>query len=232
MAEAAMDDHDTLTSGGAARRRFLCGTGALTTGLAASACLVPASSPAATAATTPAMPHEIGAAIPVRLNVNGHDYDLVLEPRVTLLDALREYIGLSGTKKGCDRGQCGACTVLVNERRINACLALAVAHAGDRLRTVEGLADGAALHPVQAAFIEHDGFQCGYCTPGQICSAVAMLGEARSGAISAATVDVRRDSPIELTDAEIRERMSGNLCRCGAYVGIVAAVRDAAQRMK
>ena len=140
-----MDDHDTLTSGGAARRRFLCGTGALTTGLAASACLVPASSPAATAATTPAMPHEIGAAIPVRLNVNGHDYDLVLEPRVTLLDALREYIGLSGTKKGCDRGQCGACTVLVNERRINACLALAVAHAGDRLRTVEGLADGAAL---------------------------------------------------------------------------------------
>ncbi len=156
----------------------------------------------------------------------------MLEPRVTLLDALREYIGLSGTKKGCDRGQCGACTVLVNERRINACLALAVAHAGDRLRTVEGLADGAALHPVQAAFIEHDGFQCGYCTPGQICSAVAMLGEARSGAISAATVDVRRDSPIELTDAEIRERMSGNLCRCGAYVGIVAAVRDAAQRMK
>ena len=178
------------------------------------------------------MPHEIGAVIPVRLNVNGHDYDLVLEPRVTLLDALREYIGLGGTKKGCDRGQCGACTVLVNERRINACLALAVAHAGDRLRTVEGLADGAALHPVQAAFIEHDGFQCGYCTPGQICSAVAMLGEARTGAISAATVDVRRDSPIELTDAEIRERMSGNLCRCGAYVGIVAAVRDAAQRMK
>ena len=178
------------------------------------------------------MPHEIGAVIPVRLNVNGHDYDLVLEPRVTLLDALREYIGLGGTKKGCDRGQCGACTVLVNERRINACLALAVAHAGDRLRTVEGLADGAALHPVQAAFIEHDGFQCGYCTPGQICSAVAMLGEARSGAISAATVDVRRDSPIELTDAEIRERMSGNLCRCGAYVGIVAAVHDAAQRMK
>jgi xanthine dehydrogenase YagT iron-sulfur-binding subunit len=122
--------------------------------------------------------------------------------------------------------------VLVNERRINACLALAVAHAGDRIRTIEGLAEGATLHPVQAAFIEHDGFQCGYCTPGQICSAVAMLGEARAGAVSAVTADVRRAVPVELSDAEIRERMSGNLCRCGAYVGIVAAVRDAARRMK
>ena len=119
--------------------------------------------------------------MPVRLNVNGHDYDLVLEPRVTLLDALREYIGLTGTKKGCDRGQCGACTVLVNGRRINSCLALAVAHDGRSITTIEGLADGDALHPMQAAFIEHDGFQCGYCTPGQICSAVAMLDEARAG---------------------------------------------------
>ena len=168
----------------------------------------------------------------VRLDVNGHDYDLDLEPRVTLLDALREYIGLSGTKKGCDRGQCGACTVLVNDARINSCLALAVAHEGDRIRTIEGLAEATALHPVQAAFIEHDGFQCGYCTPGQICSAVAMLDEARRDTVSAATPDVRRSGPVALTDAEIRERMSGNLCRCGAYAGIVAAIRDAADRTR
>ena len=222
------DDQDDLTLEGAARRRFLYGTGALTTGLATGATLATG---AAAAATPPAAPSRgAGAAIPVRLNVNGHDYDLSLEPRVTLLDALREYIGLTGTKKGCDRGQCGACTVLVNDRRINACLALAVAHVGDRITTVEGLADGAALHPVQAAFIRHDGFQCGYCTPGQICSAVALLGEVRAGAISAATADVRQITPVDLTDAEIRERMSGNLCRCGAYVGIVAAVREASQR--
>jgi xanthine dehydrogenase YagT iron-sulfur-binding subunit len=220
----------SLTSKGAARRRFLCGTGALTTGIAASAC-IHAADTAAAPAKTAAISQAPGAPVPVRLRVNGHDYDLQLEPRVTLLDALREYIGLTGTKKGCDRGQCGACTVLVNDRRINSCLALAVAHAGDRIRTVEGLAGAAALHPVQAAFIEHDGFQCGYCTSGQICSAVAMLAEARGDTISAATVDVRRKGPVELTDAEIRERMSGNLCRCGAYIGIVAAVRDAAQRV-
>ena len=169
--------------------------------------------------------------MPVRLEVNGRHYVLSLEPRVTLLDALREYIGLTGTKKGCDRGQCGACTVLVNDRRINACLALAVAHQGDRIRTVEGLASGNALHPVQAAFVEHDGFQCGYCTPGQICSAVAMLQEVREDTISAATADVRRRGPAVLSDTEIRERMSGNVCRCGAYVGIVSAVRDAANRI-
>ncbi len=166
----------------------------------------------------------------VRLDVNGHDYDLMLEPRVTLLDALREYIGLTGTKKGCDRGQCGACTVLVNDRRINSCLALAAAPEGDRIRTIEGLAGATALHPVQSAFIAHDGFQCGYCTPGQICSAAGMLDEARADTISAVTADVRRRGPVELTDAEIRERMSGNLCRCGAYVGIVAAVREASKR--
>jgi xanthine dehydrogenase YagT iron-sulfur-binding subunit len=223
-------DVNSLTSKGAARRRFLCGTGALTTGLATTACLRASESMAATTPNTPV--RNPGAPMPVRLNVNGHDYELTLEPRVTLLDALRENIGLTGTKKGCDRGQCGACTVLVNDRRINSCLALAASHAGDRIRTVEGLASGATLHPVQAAFIEHDGFQCGYCTPGQICSAVAMLGEARDGAISAASADVRSKGAVELNDAEIRERMSGNLCRCGAYVGIVAAVRDAAQRMR
>ncbi len=225
-----MDREEPLTSRGAARRRFLCGTGAATTGLATSSfasAAVAAPSPASASSTSDA----IGAAVPVRLNINGHDYDLVPEPRVTLLDALREYVGLAGTKKGCDRGQCGACTVLVNDRRINACLALAVAHVGNRIRTIEGLASGAALHPMQAAFIAHDGFQCGYCTPGQICSAVALVDEARAGAISAATADLRHQGPVELTDAEIRERMSGNVCRCGAYVGIVAAVRDAAKRM-
>jgi xanthine dehydrogenase YagT iron-sulfur-binding subunit len=217
----------SLTSKGAARRRFLRGTGALTTGIATCACVRAVD---ATAAPAAAASREAGVPVPVRLRVNGHDYDLVLEPRVTLLDALREYIGLTGTKKGCDRGQCGACTVLVDDRRINACLALAIAHAGERIQTVEGLAGTAALHPMQAAFIEHDGFQCGYCTSGQICSAVGMLAEARRDTISAATADVRRKGPVELTDAEIRERMSGNLCRCGAYVGIVAAIRDAASR--
>jgi xanthine dehydrogenase YagT iron-sulfur-binding subunit len=149
------------------------------------------------------------------------------DPRVTLLDFLRERLGLTGTKVGCDHGQCGACTVLVNGRRIDSCLTLAIAHAGHEVVTIEGLASGDRLHPVQAAFLEHDGFQCGYCTPGQICSAVAMLDEIRAGSVSAATPDVRVAS-IRLTDDEIRERMSGNLCRCGAYANIVAAVRAVA----
>jgi xanthine dehydrogenase YagT iron-sulfur-binding subunit len=148
------------------------------------------------------------------LNVNGRPYVLAVEPRVTLLDALREYLGLTGTKKGCDRGQCGACTVLVNGRRINSCLSLALAHDGDDVTTIEGLARAGKLHPVQAAFVEHDGFQCGYCTPGQICSAVGLLSEAQAHGV-------------KLTDDEIRERMSGNLCRCGAYPNIVAAVKKA-----
>ena len=148
--------------------------------------------------------------VPVALQINGKEHELSLEPRVTLLDALREYLGLTGTKKGCDHGQCGACTVLVNGRRIYSCLTLAVMHAGATITTIEGLADGDQLHPVQAAFIEHDAFQCGYCTPGQICSAVGLLHEGHAH-----------------TDADIREQMSGNLCRCGAYPNIVAAIRDA-----
>jgi xanthine dehydrogenase YagT iron-sulfur-binding subunit len=221
-------DRPSLSAKGAGRRRFLCGTGALTTALAHVPPLIAADNKPATLQTqsTPAP----GAPIRVRIDVNGHIYDLTLEPRVTLLDALREYIGLTGTKKGCDRGQCGACTVLVNDRRINSCLALAAAHEGDRIRTIEGLAGATTLHPVQSTFIAHDGFQCGYCTPGQICSAVGMLDEAQGDTISAVTADVRRRGPVELTDAEIRERMSGNLCRCGAYVGIVAAVREASKR--
>src|SRR5436190_21460289 len=163
------------------------------------------------------------------LNVNGRPYVLQVEPRVTLLDALREYLGLTGTKKGCDRGQCGACTVLVDGRRVNSCFTLAMACEGQPITTVEGLAGETSLHPIQQAFIEHDGFQCGYCTPGQICSAVALVGELRSGDASAATGDLAR-MPIEITDDELRERMSGNIRRCGAYAGIVAALRQALQR--
>jgi xanthine dehydrogenase YagT iron-sulfur-binding subunit len=151
---------------------------------------------------------------------------LHIEPRVTLLDALRDYAGLTGTKKGCDRGQCGACTVLSDGRRINACLTLAIMQEGARITTVEGLAGATTLSPVQRAFIERDAFQCGYCTPGQLCSATACISEFKAGTASAVTHDVRA-RPAELTDAEIRERMSGNLCRCGAYANIVAAVRDA-----
>lgn len=161
------------------------------------------------------------------LIINGRRHTLSLEPRVTLLDLLRERLDLTGTKKGCDHGQCGACTVLVNGRRINSCFTLAVAHDGDTITTIEGLARGNTLHPMQAAFLEHDGFQCGYCTPGQICSAVALLDEIRAGTISAVTPDIRSTTPPRLTDEEIRERMSGNLCRCGAYPNIVAAVRAA-----
>ena len=164
------------------------------------------------------------------LHVNGEERRLEVDTRSSLLDVLREQLGLTGAKKGCDHGQCGACTVLLDGRRVNSCLVLAVACDGDAVTTIEGLADGDELHPVQAAFVEHDGFQCGYCTPGQICSAVGMLEEARAGWPSAATDDVRPDAePAPLDAAEIRERMSGNLCRCGAYRGIVAAIEQAAQ---
>ncbi|HEX7126446.1 MAG TPA: 2Fe-2S iron-sulfur cluster-binding protein [Thermodesulfobacteriota bacterium] len=162
------------------------------------------------------------------LTVNGRSVRLELDPRTSLLDALREQLHLTGAKKGCDHGQCGACTVLVNGRRVNACLTLAVMHEGDEIVTIEGLGSPSALHPLQAAFVERDGFQCGYCTPGQICSAVGMLDEAKAGWPSHATADVA--SPrIVLTEAEIRERMSGNICRCAAYPNIVAAIRDVAE---
>lgn len=165
----------------------------------------------------------------VTLRVNGKQYPLQIEPRVTLLDALNHRIGLTGTKKGCDRGQCGACTVLVNGTRVNSCLSLAIMYDDAEITTVEGLARGNELHPVQAAFIKHDGFQCGYCTPGQVCSAVGAIAEAKAGTASAVTSDVRKQGQVELTDAEISERMSGNICRCGAYPGIVAAVQEASQ---
>ena len=163
----------------------------------------------------------------VELHVNGMVHALEIEPRVTLLDALRERLRLTGVKKGCDHGQCGACTVLVNGRRVNSCLALAVMHEGDEIVTIEGLGTPEELHPLQSAFLVHDGFQCGYCTPGQICSAAGMLAEVELGWPSHATVDVANPE-VELSDAEIRERMSGNICRCAAYPGILSAIRDVA----
>jgi len=157
--------------------------------------------------------------------VNGQALRLELDVRTTLLDALREHLHLTGTKKGCDHGQCGACTVLVNGVRINSCLTLAVMHQGDEIITIEGLGSVDSLHPLQAAFVERDGFQCGYCTPGQICSAVGMLDEANRGVPSHVTADITSPG-IDLTDVEVRERMSGNICRCAAYPNIVAAIRD------
>jgi xanthine dehydrogenase YagT iron-sulfur-binding subunit len=165
--------------------------------------------------------------VSVELQINGRSHPLTLDPRTTLLDALREHLALTGSKKGCDHGQCGACTVLIEGRRINSCLTLAVMHDGQSVTTIEGLAQGMNLHPLQTAFVEHDGFQCGYCTSGQICSAIGMLAESQSGMPSYVTEDLTK-SAAALTDVEIRERMSGNICRCAAYPNIVAAIKQAA----
>jgi xanthine dehydrogenase YagT iron-sulfur-binding subunit len=167
----------------------------------------------------------------VALTVNGRPYRLTVDLRTSLLDLLREHVHLTGTKKGCDHGQCGACTVLVNGRRITSCLTLAVMHDGDDIVTIEGLGSPDALHPLQVAFIERDAFQCGYCTPGQICSAVGMLAEAGAGWPSHVTSDVGIEQ-VELTPTEIRERMSGNICRCAAYPNIIAAIRDVSEGAK
>jgi xanthine dehydrogenase YagT iron-sulfur-binding subunit len=198
------------------RRRFLATSGAATLALASPPVL------GETTAETRSMQNES-----VTLTVNGRQHALDLDPRTTLLDALREHLALTGTKKGCDQGQCGACTVIANGQRINSCLTLAVMHAGDQITTIEGLAEDGDLHPMQAAFVRHDGLQCGYCTPGQICSAVALLAEHKAGWPSHVTADVAV-APT-LTDAEIAERMSGNICRCAAYANIVAAIRDVAE---
>jgi xanthine dehydrogenase YagT iron-sulfur-binding subunit len=198
------------------RRRFLEGAGVATLALTSSPSLADAPSQAA---DTPSGT--------VRLTINGRQYALELDPRTTLLDALREHLALTGTKKGCDQGQCGACTVIVNGQRINSCLTFAVMHAGDDITTIEGLVEDGDLHPMQAAFVHHDGLQCGYCTPGQICSAVALLAEHKAGWPSHVTADVA--TVPALSDVEIAERMSGNICRCGAYANIVAAIRDVAE---
>jgi xanthine dehydrogenase YagT iron-sulfur-binding subunit len=163
----------------------------------------------------------------VSFNVNGTEHALELDNRTTLLDALREHLHLTGTKKGCDHGQCGACTVMVDGRRINSCLTLAVMHEGDEITTIEGYGRPGNLHPMQAAFVKHDGFQCGYCTPGQICSSIAVLQEMEANIPSHVTGDLTDKA--EFTEAEIRERMSGNICRCGAYSNIVKAITEAAR---
>ncbi len=165
-------------------------------------------------------------ALKISFTVNGKPQDLELDPRTTLLDALREGLHLTGTKKGCDHGQCGACTVLLDGRRINSCLTLAVMHPGAAITTVEGLGQPENLHPMQAAFVKHDGYQCGYCTPGQICSAVAVLAEFEAGIPSHVTADL--NAKPQFTGAELRERMSGNICRCGAYSNIVDAITEVA----
>jgi xanthine dehydrogenase YagT iron-sulfur-binding subunit len=164
----------------------------------------------------------------VSFSVNGKARALELDTRTTLLDALREHLQLTGTKKGCDHGQCGACTVIVEGRRINSCLTLAVMHEGDRITTIEGLGTPANLHPMQAAFVKHDGYQCGYCTPGQVCSAVAVLGEIKAGIPSHVSSDLT--AAPKLSPAELRERMSGNICRCGAYSNIVDAILEVGGR--
>ena len=204
------------------RRSFLKFTGIL--GIGAATGLPKIAEAEARGAAAASIPHFTR----VSLNVNGASHDLTLDTRTTLLDVLRETLGCTGTKKGCDHGQCGACTVLLNGRRVNSCLTLAAAAHGTRITTVEGLAVGDTLSPVQAAFLEHDALQCGYCTPGQICSATALLDEVRQRKLSIVSFRTGDTANPQLTDDEIRERMSGNICRCGAYPNIVAAVRAVA----
>jgi xanthine dehydrogenase YagT iron-sulfur-binding subunit len=180
------------------------------------------------ATPVPTLESEMPAIGKVFVRVNGIAHDLDIDTRTTLLDALREHLHLTGTKKGCDHGQCGACTVIVDGRRINSCLSLAVMHQGDEVTTIEGLGTPGRMHPMQAAFVEHDGYQCGYCTPGQICSAVAVLDEIKAGIPSHVTEDL--NVAAQFSNAELRERMSGNICRCGAYSNIAEAITEVAGR--
>jgi xanthine dehydrogenase YagT iron-sulfur-binding subunit len=200
------------------RREFIVASSA-----AVAVTALPSMSKAQTASVTATAPE---ASLKVAFTVNGTLRELEVDPRTTLLDALREHLHLTGTKKGCDHGQCGACTVHLGDRRINSCLTLAVMHQGASITTIEGLGTPDKLHPMQAAFVKCDGYQCGYCTPGQICSAVAMLRELKAGIPSHVTANLTARPP--LTPAEIRERMSGNLCRCGAYANIVEAITEVA----
>jgi len=205
---------DTLKAGAAVL------AGAVSGGMVAARSADAQTKPAAASAVA------AGTTLPVSLKINGRSESLSLDPRTTLLDALRDHLHLTGTKKGCDHGQCGACTVIVEGRRINSCLTLAVMHDGESVQTIEGLGTPEKLDPMQSAFVEHDAFQCGYCTPGQICSATAVLEEIRDGIPSHVSKDLEK---IEFSDTEVRERMSGNICRCAAYPNIVAAIRDVQQ---
>lgn len=218
---------ETEAPGSIARREFLKHTMLAGGGIFVASRLLGDGSDRASAATLQRTTQPTATnTVAIRLRVNGTNYGLRLDPRTSLLDLLREKLDLPGTKKGCNHGQCGACTILVDGRRINSCLALAVIYDGSEITTIEGLAKGDELHPMQSAFIRHEGFQCGYCTPGQICSAVAMLQEVNQGTVSHVTENVRQTGRVALSDDEIRERMSGNICRCGAYPGIVAAIRE------
>ncbi len=228
LEELLKDEIEGLSERGDARRKFLKQVSAASAAILAAQLLadqkVLAFSEGDSFATAPV---DIENGVKVVFKVNGAEKSLNVDSRMALLDALRERLMLTGTKKGCDHGQCGACTVIVDGRRVLSCLTLAATCEGRDVTTIEGLAKGSELHPVQAAFIKHDGFQCGYCTPGQICSAVAMLNEAKNGEASYVTADVRQKArSLQLSDDEIRERMSGNLCRCGAYPNIVDAIKE------
>ncbi|MCQ1574412.1 aldehyde dehydrogenase iron-sulfur subunit [Neorhizobium galegae] len=194
--------------------------------LISSAAAVAATSAVPLAAAAQSSGSKMNLSTSIAFSVNGEQRELIVDNRTTLLDALREHLHLTGTKKGCDHGQCGACTVMVDGRRVNSCLTLAVMHEGDEITTIEGLGEPGRLHPMQAAFVKHDGFQCGYCTPGQICSSVAVLEEIKANIPSHVTADLT--APASVTVAEIRERMSGNICRCGAYSNIVDAITEVA----
>jgi xanthine dehydrogenase YagT iron-sulfur-binding subunit len=203
------------------RRTFLQSATALGAGLAAGIAPADAQAQAPGAAFTKAL----------TLNINGETHTVQVDTRTSLLDTLRDHLGMTGSKKGCDHGQCGACTVLVDGRRVNSCLLLAVSAEGDAITTIEGLSHGEQLSPMQAAFLEHDAFQCGYCTPGQICSATALLDEMKQAQASVVSFENGTQDAPRLTDHEIRERMSGNICRCGAYPNIVQAVRAVAKQV-
>ncbi|TWV90573.1 2Fe-2S iron-sulfur cluster-binding protein [Chitinophaga pinensis] len=227
LEELMPDEVSEIITSGIKRRHFLklltfTGTGLLATHLLGIEQLM-----ARSATGTPLPPTGIENGVNISFKVNGNTQNLLLDSRMTLLDALRERMELTGSKKGCDHGQCGACTVIVDGRRVLSCLTLAATCEDKEVTTIEGLADGNKLHPMQEAFIKHDGFQCGYCTPGQICSAVALINEAKDGEASYVTSNVRKTGKsLELSDEEIRERMSGNICRCGAYPNIVNAIRE------
>jgi xanthine dehydrogenase YagT iron-sulfur-binding subunit len=228
-AERNEDEHDSANGFDESRREFLGQVSAAGLSVFAAQLLLEQQALATSETSESGIFAESATAddVAIKLKINGTERLVNVEPRVTLLDALRERLNLTGSKKGCDHGQCGACTVLVNGRRVLSCLTLAMQVEGENITTIEGLANGDQLNAMQTAFIKHDGFQCGYCTPGQICSAVALLEEAKRGEASYVTANLRsKTRSVQLSDDEIRERMSGNLCRCGAYPNIVAAIRE------